>query len=291
VKKLNLKLMVGGLGTFFGAVVVGLLITLAREARKAGQEFTALQQQVGALQLALAEGEVRGHIGQGRTNVLTSFNPDVDMPKFSGTTFVDPMASVIGDVALGSSVYVAPFASIRGDEGQPISVGDESNVQDGVVIHALETLDHGQPVPNRTYEVDGRPYAVYIGKRVSLAHQSQVHGPARVDDDVFVGMQALVFKSWIGRGAVIEPGAKVIGVIVPPGHYVPAGMVLTDQKLADQLPEITEAYAFAGLNQAVVHVNTTFAEQYGELARPKAIVAESTAVHPAGKVASADEHP
>ena len=142
-------------------------------------------------------------------------------------------------------------------------------MQDGVVLHALETEAHGLPVPNRTYAVDGKQYAVYVGKRVSLAHQSQVHGPARVDDDVFVGMQALVFKSWIGRGTVVEPGARVIGVIVPPGRYVPAGTVLTDQKLADKLPEITEEYPFRGLNEAVVHVNTSFAESYGRAARPK----------------------
>lgn len=286
----KLKLGLGGLGVFAGAAVLGLLVTLYRDARVAARESRALQQQVTALQLALTEGEARRRTGQGRTNVLTSFNPDVNTPKFKATAFVDPMASVIGDVELGSGVFVAPFASIRGDEGQPISVGDESSVQDGVVIHALETIAHGQPVPNRTYEVNGRQYAVYIGKRVSLAHQAQVHGPARVDDDVFVGMQALVFKSWIGRGSVIEPGAKVIGVIVPPGRYVPAGTVLTDQKLADKLPEITEAYPFAGLNEAVVHVNTTFAEQYGELARPRESAADSGTAPPPGEVAAAEEH-
>jgi carbonic anhydrase/acetyltransferase-like protein (isoleucine patch superfamily) len=181
---------------------------------------------------------------------------------------------------------VAPFASIRGDEGQPIAIGDETNVQDGVVVHALETIDNGKPVPNRTYQVDGKDYAVYIGKRVSLAHQSQVHGPARVDDDVFIGMQSLIFKSWIGRGSVVEPGAKVIGVTVAPGHYVPAGMVLTDQKLADKLPEITDDYPFKGLNEAVVHVNTSFAERYGEAARPKPAEGGSAAAEP-GTVAAA----
>jgi carbonic anhydrase/acetyltransferase-like protein (isoleucine patch superfamily) len=103
-------------------------------------------------------------------------------------------------------------------------------------------------------------------------------------------MQALVFKSWIGRGSVIEPGAKVIGVIVPPGRYVPAGTVLTDQKLADKLPEITEAYPFAGLNEAVVHVNTIFAEQYGEVARSREPAADSAKGHAPGEVAAAEEH-
>lgn len=34
---------------------------------------------------------------------------------------------------------VSPCASVRGDEGQPPFRGDDSNVQDGVVIHTLET--------------------------------------------------------------------------------------------------------------------------------------------------------
>ncbi len=260
-------MILGGVGTFAGAATVGFVVLLAREARVAGAEVRQLRVQVDELHEALAAGQAAGRTGHGRPNVLTSFNPDVNEPRIKESTFVDPMASVIGDVELAGGVYVAPFASIRGDEGQPIALSDEANVQDGVVIHALETESHGRPVPNRTYEVNGRNYAVYIGKRVSLAHQSQVHGPARIDDDVFIGMQALVFKSWVGRGSVVEPGARLIGVIVPPGRYVKAGTVLTDQHQADQLPLITEDYPFKGLNEAVVHVNTSFAEGYGAAVR------------------------
>ena len=205
-----------------------------------------------------------------RPNVDTAFNPDIEKPEVHESTYVDALSSVIGNVLLGENVFVAPFASIRGDEGQPLFIGDDSNVQDGVVIHALETVnDRGAPIVGRTYKVDGVDYAVYIGKRVSLAHQSQVHGPAYVEDDVFVGMQALVFKARIGKGSVIEPGAKVIGVTVPPGCYVKAGSVLSSQKEADKLPKIDDAYPFKSLNEAVVHVNTSFAEGYGDLLRKK----------------------
>jgi carbonic anhydrase/acetyltransferase-like protein (isoleucine patch superfamily) len=147
-----------------------------------------------------------------RANVRTDFNPRTESPSIDSSAYVDAMASVIGNVEIGRRVYVAPFASVRGDEGQPIHIGDESNLQDGVVVHALETYSHGEPVPANTYEVQGSRYAVYVGDRVSLAHQSLVHGPAYVENDVFVGMQALVFRAHIGAGSVIEPGAKVIGV-------------------------------------------------------------------------------
>lgn len=200
--------------------------------------------------------------GQGRPNVPASFNPDIESPQLDAAAYIDPHASVIGHVEIGKRTYVAPFASARGDEGQPIHIGNESNLQDGVVVHALETVEHGEPILKNTYEVNGKRYAVFIGDRVSLAHQSQVHGPAWVEDNVFVGMQALVFKAHIGKGSVIEPGAKVIGVSVPPGRYVAAGSVLTDQQVADNLPTITESYPFRALNDAVVHVNTSLADGY-----------------------------
>jgi carbonic anhydrase/acetyltransferase-like protein (isoleucine patch superfamily) len=197
-----------------------------------------------------------------RPNVRADFNPDIERPTVSPSAYVDRMASVIGHVEIGHRVYVAPLVSVRGDEGQPIHIGDESNLQDGVVLHGLETVSHGKPVPAHTYEVGGRDYAVYIGARVSLAHQSQVHGPAYVENDVFVGMQALVFKAHIGAGSVIEPAATVLGVHVPAGRYVPAGSTVSDQAAADRLPKITEAYAFREINKGVVHVNTTLAEAY-----------------------------
>ncbi len=197
-----------------------------------------------------------------RPNVTTGFNPDIESPTLGAGAYVDALASVIGHVSLGKGVFVAPFASIRGDEGQPIVIGDGSNVQDGVVLHALETLKDGKPVENNLVTVGGKKYAVYIGKGVSLAHQSQVHGPAAVGDHTFVGMQALVFKATVGKNVVIEPGAKVIGVNVPEGRYITAGSVVTTQAAADALPEITDAYPFATLNDGVLHVNEAFAESY-----------------------------
>lgn len=271
----KLPMIVGGAGTFLGAAVLGFVAILAREANRAGHEIAALQAQVARLE---AEGAVAE--GAGRPNVRTDFNGDVNRPVVRESAYLDPRASVLGDVTVGEGVYVAPFASIRGDEGQPIAVSDSANVQDGVVIHALETQSHGAAVSNRTYDVAGTAYAVYIGKRVSLAHQSQVHGPARIDDEAFIGMQALVFKAWIGRGSVVEPGATVIGVTVPPGRYVPAGTVLTDTAAAVALPVITERYPFRGLNDAVVHVNTSLAKGYGAQARPAADSAAPAAAHP-----------
>jgi len=197
-------------------------------------------------------------------NVKTDFSAKVSEPLIGPSAYVHPLAAVIGNVILGENVMVSPLAAIRGDEGQPLFVGDDSNVQDGVVIHALETEHHGKPVEKNLYEVDGVKYAVYVGKRVSLAHQVQVHGPAVVLDDTFVGMKVLVFRSFVGKNCVIEPGAILMGVKVPDGRVVPAGTVLREQAAADALPKVTDDYPLKDINKGVVHVNTSLAREYNK---------------------------
>jgi len=197
-------------------------------------------------------------------NVVTDFSSVVCTPDVDSTAFVHPLAAVIGNVFIGKRVMVSPFASVRGDEGQPLYVGDESNVQDGVIIHALETEHHGNPVENNLVEHDGEKYAVYVGKRVSLAHQVQIHGPAYVGDDTFIGMKALIFKTSVGKKCVVEPGCVLMGVSVPDGRYVSAGTTLTKQDEADNLPVISDTYSMKDLNKGVVHVNTALADGYNK---------------------------
>jgi len=195
-------------------------------------------------------------------NVRTDFSSKVSQPEIDPSSYVHPLASVIGRVILGKNIMVSPMASIRGDEGQPLFIGDDSNVQDGVIIHALETERDGTPVEENRYTVSGEKYAVYIGKKVSLAHQVQIHGPAVVHDNTFVGMKTLIFKSTVGSGCVIEPGSLLMGVTVPDRRYVPAGSIIKTQKDADNLPEITKDYPMKDMNRGVIHVNVSLAKGY-----------------------------
>jgi len=197
-------------------------------------------------------------------NVVTDFCSKAVDPNIDPTAYVHPLAAVIGNTKIGKRVMVSPFAAIRGDEGQPLFVGDESNVQDGVIIHALETEHNGTPVEANMVEVEGSKYAVYVGERVSLAHQVQIHGPAYVGNDSFIGMKVLVFKAKVGSNCVIEPGCILMGVKVPDGRYVPAGTTLNNQADADNLPEVTPDYPLKDLNKGVVHVNTNLADGYNK---------------------------
>ncbi len=208
---------------------------------------------------APAEGSAPAHV---EPNVRTAFTPEVHTPMLHHHDYVHPLAAVIGDVELGDDVFVAPGASVRGDEGGPIHIGNGSNVQDGVVIHALETFHRGRLIEENVVRVHGRPYAVHVGENVSLAHQAQIHGPAKVGDNTFVGMQSLVFRAAIGENCVLEPRALVMGATVSSGRYVPAGSVIRTQEQADALPVIDASYPFAHINDGVLHVNHALAEGY-----------------------------
>ncbi len=186
-------------------------------------------------------------------NPITSFTPQRIIPLVANGSAIHPQASIIGNVIISPEVNVAPFASIRGDEGTPIYIGRGTNVQDGVVIHGLKD---GRVTHNNA------EYSVYVGNNTSLAHQAQVHGPAKIGNNVFAGMQSFIYKSEIGDNVVIEPTAKVIGVKVASGRYVPAGEIIKTQEQADKLPVIDQNYANKDLNHEVVEVNKELAYSY-----------------------------
>ncbi|MDR1168364.1 MAG: carbonate dehydratase [Heliobacteriaceae bacterium] len=187
-------------------------------------------------------------------NPVTTFNPKMIIPSIMPGAYVHKQASVIGNVVIMNRVNVAPHASIRGDEGTPIFIGKDSNIQDGVVIHGLKDGRVNQ---------NGFNYSVYVGENTSVAHQTQIHGPAKIGNNVFLGMQSLVFNAEIGDNVVVEPAAKVIGVKVAANKYIPAGEVIKTQEQADKLPDITADYMYKEMNPEVVHVNKELAAGYG----------------------------
>jgi len=165
-------------------------------------------------------------------------------PKIHPSAYVHPSATVIGWVELGREVNVAADTSIRADEGAPFFIGDRSNVQDGVVLHALK---------DKWVRVDGRQWAIYIGADCSLAHQALVHGPSMIGDRTFVGFKAIVHDSIVGEGCFIGHNALVVGVEIPPGKRVPSGWVVDSPDKVKQLPDVEHAHAH--FNEDVVQVN------------------------------------
>lgn len=119
-------------------------------------------------------------------------------PQIDPTAWVAPGAVITGRVKLHSRSSVWYHCTIRGD-GDYIEVGEDSNVQDGSILH----VDFGYPC--------------ILGKRVTLGHGVCLHASV-VEDDALIGISATVLsRCMIGAGALIAAGAVVMeGTKIPP---------------------------------------------------------------------------
>jgi carbon dioxide concentrating mechanism protein CcmM len=160
----------------------------------------------------------------------TPWSQNLAEPKIHPTAYVHAFSNVIGDVRIGANVMIAPGTSIRADEGNPFSIGDKTNIQDGVVIHGLEQ--------GRVVGDDNEPYSVWVGNNTSITHMALIHGPAYVGDHCFIGFRSTVFNAKVGNGCIVMMHALIQDVEIPPGKYVPSGAIITTQQQADRLPEV-----------------------------------------------------
>ena len=113
-------------------------------------------------------------------------------PKWGEDCFIAPNATIVGDVVMGNNCSIWFNAVIRGDVNA-IIIGNESNIQDGAVIHA-------------TY----LKAPTYIGNRVSVGHNAIVHG-CTVRDNVLIGMGAIVMdNAVVEEFCIIAAGAVVL---------------------------------------------------------------------------------
>ena len=190
-------------------------------------------------------------------------NPTTDpTSSTTGPTFVDPTASIFNKecVSLGQLVYVAPFARLfaASDREHGIAVGNETNIQDSVLLVA----DEGP---------------IQLGEQVIIAHGATVKGPARLGMEgrypdggavcpCFVGFNAEVDGAVIEKDAMVSTLARVApGVTIPSGRSVlPGKNVATNAEVAAKTVLVTEVdHAFM---HGVVEVNVAFARQYTKLA-------------------------
>jgi SulP family sulfate permease len=188
----------------------------------------------------------------------------------SSTAYVHRQATVIGRVVLGEHVHIAAGSSVRADEGSPFFIGSNSNIQDGVVIHALK---------NKRVRVGGEEWAVYVGRNVSIAHDALVHGPCYVGDDTFIGFKAVVHDSVVGSHCYVGIGAVVVGVEVPDGRFVPHGTIVDSADKVAALPLVTEAHR--EFNEDVVDVNRGLAVAYQQ--HHRALAGPAVGVAPAAR--------
>ncbi|MCB1908745.1 MAG: gamma carbonic anhydrase family protein [Rhodocyclaceae bacterium] len=127
---------------------------------------------------------------------------DDQEPTIADSAYIADEATVIGTVRIAEQASVWPGAVVRGDN-EPITIGEASNVQDGVVLH----VDPGYPLN--------------IGARVTIGHQAMLHG-CTIGDGTLIGIQAVVLNgAVIGHDSLVGAGAIVTeGKVFPPRSLI-----------------------------------------------------------------------
>ncbi|MFZ2853646.1 MAG: gamma carbonic anhydrase family protein [Rhodocyclaceae bacterium] len=122
-------------------------------------------------------------------------------PQIHSESWIAPNATVIGDVRLAKNASIWWNATARGDN-DPISIGENSNIQDGSVLHA----DEGVPLT--------------IGRDVTVGHLVMLHG-CTVGDGSLIGIgSVLLNRAVIGKHCIV--GANTL---------IPEGKVYPDRSL------------------------------------------------------------
>lgn len=152
-------------------------------------------------------------------------------PQVGEGTWISPSAEIIGDVRIGKNCWIGPCAVIRGDFGT-IIIGDETAVEDGVVIHT--------------------PSIITIGQRVTIGHLATVHGSI-IKDYAVIGMNAT-----LGDNAQVGCWS-----IVAEHSLVKKNQVVPDYKLYAGSPAIEKG----DINQTYKHVMQAGKQMYVELVK------------------------
>ncbi len=124
------------------------------------------------------------------------------IPQIHPTAFVADNAMIIGDVVIEAHASIWFNVVIRGDNDR-IIIGENSNIQDGSVLHA----DPGYPLT--------------VGKNVTVGHMAMLHG-CTVGDGTLIGIRATVLN-----GSVIAENCLVgAGTLIAENKHFRPGVIL-----------------------------------------------------------------
>ena len=124
-------------------------------------------------------------------------------PEIEEGAWVAPGAVLVGRITVGRGASVWYGCVLRSDmEGAAIDIGEDSNLQDGTVVHVDENLP------------------CLIGAHVTVGHGAILHACV-IEDGAMVAMGATVLSgARVGRGSVVAAGA-----VVPEGMDIPPGVI------------------------------------------------------------------
>jgi carbonic anhydrase/acetyltransferase-like protein (isoleucine patch superfamily) len=116
--------------------------------------------------------------------------------------WIAPNAAVVGNVRLGRNASIWWNSTVRGDFDS-ITIGDNSNIQDGCVLHT----DYGKPL--------------HIGANITVGHMAMLHG-CEIGDGTLIGIGSIVLnQAKVGKNCLIGANS-----LIPERKEIPDGSLV-----------------------------------------------------------------
>jgi phenylacetic acid degradation protein len=152
----------------------------------------------------------------GSNHIMPIYEFEKKIPKVARSSYVHPLAVLIGDVEVGGRCFIGAGAVLRGDFGK-IRIGRGTSLQENCVLHA------------------GGIQAVTIDDNVVIAHGALIHD-AIIKPYVLVGMGAILMTGvtceehvLIGAGSVVKEGFHIPSNVVVAGNPARIVKPLSDE--------------------------------------------------------------
>lgn len=139
-------------------------------------------------------------------------------PEIHASCFVAPSADLIGSVVMREKASVWFNCVLRADN-EPITVGKNSNIQDGSILHVDDN------------------FPINIEANVTVGHKVMLHG-CTIGEGTLIGMNAVVLNgAKIGKNCLVGANALITeGMEIPDGSMV----LGSPAKVVKQLDEKTQ---------------------------------------------------
>ncbi|MDP9148228.1 MAG: gamma carbonic anhydrase family protein [Acidobacteriota bacterium] len=124
-------------------------------------------------------------------------------PQIAASAWIDPAATIIGDVIIDEDSSVWPGTIIRGDVHH-IRIGARTNIQDRSVLHVMRD-----------------EWPLILGDDVTVGHSVTLHG-CTIESRCLIGMGAIILNgARIGGGSIVAAGTLITErTVIPPSSLV-----------------------------------------------------------------------
>jgi carbonic anhydrase/acetyltransferase-like protein (isoleucine patch superfamily) len=139
--------------------------------------------------------------------------------------YIAESADVIGNVEIGNNVSVWFNAVIRSDS-RKITIGDDTNIQDGCVLHTEPWND------------------LVIGRGVTVGHKAMLHG-CTIGDNSLIGINSVILDdAVIGKNCLIGANSLIKSkAVIPDGSVVMGSPGKIVREMSEAEIKIIEASA------------------------------------------------